>query len=526
VKLSLVWFKRDLRIEDHRPLVEAAQRGPVIGLYVYEPIVLRSAEHSPRHHLFVNDCLREIRGDLRSLGSELLLRRGEMTAVLDELHTHLKFDQLTSHEETGLGATFARDRAVRRWCQERGVRWTEYPQHGVFRPHPGRDGWSRRWTSRMADPPVDPPSRISPLSPCLLRAVKPGNVLQPGDAAPDASIRASIQRGGASRAKRILSSFLFERGEHYQRAMSSPIDGWNACSRLSPHIAYGSLSIRTCAHAAATRKAELRSSGRPGDGQWESSMSSFEKRLRWHCHFIQKLEDEPAIEFRNFNKAYDGLRNEDHSDWTEVERARFEAWRRGQTGFPIVDACIRCLRRTGWINFRMRAMLMSFASYHLWLHWKPSAIELARLFTDFEPGIHYPQCQMQAGVTGINTIRIYSPAKQTIDQDPKGEFIRRWVPELEAVPDEYIAEPHQMPLLTQMMARCRIGDDYPAPVVDPKAAYREARDRIFAVRKSSAARAEAQRVYMKHGSRKPATVRGTQQRPMDDRGGAVERTRR
>jgi deoxyribodipyrimidine photo-lyase len=211
---------------------------------------------------------------------------------------------------------------------------------------------------------------------------------------------------------------------------------------------------------------------------------------------MQKLEDEPELEFRNVNRAFDGLReNEFREDW-------FAAWQAGCTGYPMVDACMRALHATGWINFRMRAMLMSFAAYHLWLHWRRPALHLAKLFTDYEPGIHYSQCQMQSGVTGINTIRIYSPAKQARDQDPTGEFIRRWIPELDSVPDEFLAEPQRMTVFQQSLFGCRIGRDYPAPLVVHETAYRLARDRIHAARSTGAARQQAAEVYEKHGSRR------------------------
>ena len=150
----------------------------------------------------------------------------------------------------------------------------------------------------------------------------------------------------------------------------------------------------------------------------------------------------------------------------------------------------------------MRAMLMSFAAYHLWLHWRQPALFLARLFLDYEPGIHYCQCQMQSGVTGINAIRIYSPARQAADQDPRGDFIRRWVPELEGVPDEFLAEPQRLTRLQQGLFGCQIGRDYPAPIVHHETAFRAAQQRIFAARDSAAARAAARRVYDRHGSRR------------------------
>jgi deoxyribodipyrimidine photo-lyase len=163
---------------------------------------------------------------------------------------------------------------------------------------------------------------------------------------------------------------------------------------------------------------------------------------------------------------------------------------------------MRSLVATGWLNFRMRAMLVSFASYHLWLHWRQTGLFLARQFLDFEPGIHWSQMQMQSGTTGINTLRIYSPTKQARDHDPQGVFIRQWVPELARVPLSFLAEPWKMDLIDQRLSGCAIGVDYPAPIVEDKAATKAAKDRMYGLRKSSQAREEAQEVQERHGSRK------------------------
>ncbi|MEM8836309.1 MAG: deoxyribodipyrimidine photo-lyase/cryptochrome family protein [Planctomycetota bacterium] len=517
---AVVWFKRDLRVHDHEPLVRASERGEVVGLYVYEPIVLESPEHDASHLRFVNECLAEVRESLRAAGSDLLVRRGEMIATLARLHDEFPFDELWSHEETGLLATYERDKHVRAWCERTGVRWTELAQHGVVRPLASRDGWARCWSRRMAPEPLDPPSALRAPE---LAGIDRGELLNAGDLGVAPTAITCAQAGGASRAHELLRSFLHERGQEYQRAMSSPVDSPDACSRLSAHLAFGSLSIRATHHAVRARLNELDGDRSRDAGAWKRSINSFDKRLRWHCHFIQKLEDEPAIEHRNINRAYNGMRTEDVARWTDEDHRRFKAWKDGATGYPMIDACMRCLAQTGWITFRMRAMLASFASYHLWLHWKPTAEFLATRFLDFEPGIHYPQFQMQSGVTGINTVRIYSPAKQVRDQDPTGVFIRAWVPELASIDDAHLPEPHTMPEMTQRMSGCVIGEDYPAPIVDHATAYREAKERIFAVRRRAETKREAQRVYDKHGSRKrPAGARRTHPHE-DDRGGAVER---
>jgi deoxyribodipyrimidine photo-lyase len=174
---------------------------------------------------------------------------------------------------------------------------------------------------------------------------------------------------------------------------------------------------------------------------------------------------------------------------------------------------MRALHAGGWINFRMRAMLVSFAAYHLWLHWRPTAQYLARHFLDFEPGIHFSQFQMQSGTTGINTVRIYSPIKQALDQDPDGIFIKQHVPELAAVPTEYLAEPHLMPSALQRRIGCVIGEHYPPPIVEHSTAYRAARERVAALRRRDEARAEADVVQAKHGSRRSGLPQSAARRP-------------
>jgi deoxyribodipyrimidine photo-lyase len=225
-------------------------------------------------------------------------------------------------------------------------------------------------------------------------------------------------------------------------------------------------------------------------------MVSFNKRLHWNGHFIQRLELQPSIEFQNMARAADGLREDEHSE------ERLDAWCRGATGYPMVDACMRYLHTHRWINFRMRAMLVSFAAYHLWLDWRRFSHYLARHFIDYEPGIHYSQLQMQSGTTGINAVRIYSPTKQGRDHDPEGQFIRRWLPELVDVPTAFIHEPWTMSLEDQYASGCRIGSAYPRPLVDHKEAVAYAKHRVHSARQGQSARDEAQAVYQRHGSRR------------------------
>ena len=496
---------------DHWPLVRAQLAGPVIGLYVFEPSVWTAPDADRCHFDFVVQSLAELSGQWAARGGALLIRTGDVAGVMQALHINLRsaglggIHHLWSHEETGNAITFARDLEVGRWCKANNVGQTQIPQTGVIRRLKSRDGWARRWQQRMDQPAAAVPEQItSPHLPATAAGEWSANKLPTaqqlgvqGFAKPEA------KPGGESHAQAELESFLTIRGVNYQRDMSSPVEGWTGCSRLSPYLAWGNISVRSVyqrARQQTAKLAELSEQGGTIDRRWFSSLRSFDARLRWHCHFMQKLESEPEIEFENFNHAYDGMR-EGRLPPDEAER-RFSAWKTGQTGYPMIDACMRALHAGGWINFRMRAMLASFSSYHLWLHWREPSVYLATQFLDYEPGIHYSQFQMQSGTTGINTIRIYSPAKQVLDNDPHGLFIRKYVPELADVPDEFLPEPHTMPGMTQHMAGCVIGEHYPAPIVDHKTAYNAAKAAVFATRGKPAAKAEASRVYTKHGSRK------------------------
>jgi deoxyribodipyrimidine photo-lyase len=275
-----------------------------------------------------------------------------------------------------------------------------------------------------------------------------------------------------------LNSFLAERGRGYAKGLSSPLTAPHCCSRLSPHLAFGTLSLREVVWASRRR-------GGP---------KPFEERLHWHCHFIQKLESEPELEHRDAHPAYAGLRHTDPE--------RLAAWSEGRTGLPFLDACMRALTAEGWINFRMRALLMAVASYHLWIDWRDSGLVLARRFVDYEPGIHWNQCQMQAGTTGINTVRIYNPVKQGLDHDPAGVYVRRWLPELARVPPAHLHTPWTMTAAEQEAAGCLLGQHYPFPIVDHEQAAREARERVWGVRKGPGFRERAAAIQDRHGSRR------------------------
>lgn len=496
--MNIVWFKRDLRIKDHDALALAAERGSVLPLYILEPNLWQQPDMSHRHYLFLQDCLSELNQNLEKLGQRLIIKVGNAADVLEALHESHSIDGLWSHQETWNGWTYARDKAVKRWCKSHHILWHEPSQNGVVRRLGDRDGWASRWYHQMKKPLVDKPLKLQAIEEAT-------DVLPSYRELRLAKDRAHhLQKGGRSEGLKLLHSFLYERGEGYTKDMSSPVTAFESCSRLSAHLAFGTLSVREVFQACEKRNQKIKQMPHGQEGKWPSAMRSFSGRLRWHCHFIQKLEDEPRIEFENMHPAYNGLRESDFNE------AYFEAWKSGMTGYPMVDACMRALRATGWLNFRMRAMVMSFASYHLWLHWRKPALHLANLFNDYEPGIHYSQVQMQSGTTGINTIRIYNPIKQGFDHDPDGVFIRHWIPELQEMDQAFIHTPWQA--ASQM-------NGYPMPIVDEKTARKSAADKLYGLRRNNSSHKEqAKKIVSKHGSRKSGLPRTADRRKPKYRG--------
>ena len=498
---AVVWFKRDLRTYDHRPLAEAAKRGAVSCVFFIEPGLWHAPDAATQHYQFTLESLRDLHAQLARIGLRLNLLVGDAVDCLERIRQTEPFARLYSHEETGNGLSYERDKAVARWCRSNAIAWHQFPQFGVRRGRHDRDHWKSAWELFCSLPQVPIPDQVvaSPL-----RLIdKPPAPIELGLVDPDPVAR---QRGGRTLALQTLAEFLTDRSQQYRGGISSPLSAPTACSRLSAYLSYGCLSMREVFQATLAQIDSLP----PGRNRQRQGLQSFVSRLYWHCHFIQKLEDEPQMEYCNLHRGYDGLRE---SDWSQD---RFDALKEGRTGWPLVDACIAMLGQTGWLNFRMRAMLVSVAAYPLWLHWREVGHWLARQFLDFEPGIHWSQMQMQSGTTGINVPRIYNPIKQARDHDEHGEFVRRWLPAMQRVPDMWLFEPWRMPEGLQAKYGVKVGQDIGQPLCDIEVATRIAKQKVFGLRANPEVKAAKKAIVKKHGSRKQleaAKPRKTESKP-------------
>ena len=483
------WVKRDFRLHDNEALTAALNSySAVIPVFVFEPDLIAQSDYSAMHVYAWHQALGNLRERLRAIKSDIYIECGTVEDILSSLYEQTLFDAIYSHEETGNDWTYQRDKSLAHWCHTKQISWIEFPQTGVIRRMQDRDVRQTVVKQRLIDPPVLPaPDCVS--IPNDIRMVCENQAIPDHTCFYDPSSVSlvqfdQLQTVTETQARADLRSFLYERGEGYSGGISSPNTAFERGSRLSVHLAWGTISLRTIFKATARAQQHHRDQNHSSAKQWGKSLRAFTSRLHWHDHFIQRLESVPATEFIAINPAYANLQYID-------DPFKLRAWFYGQTGFPLIDACMRCLQAIGFINFRMRAMVVSFAIYALHLSWRTIHPSLARIFLDYEPGIHLSQLQMQAGVVGINTIRVYNPTKQILDQDPNCQFIQKWIAELADFSVEEIINHDSEPL-----------GDYPAPIVDFQMASKAMKDQVFSIRKSTEGKEASETVLKAHGSRK------------------------
>ncbi|MFY9243683.1 MAG: FAD-binding domain-containing protein [Polaribacter sp.] len=478
-EINIVWLKRDLRLQDNEAICNALKsKKRILFLYVFEHSLMDDAHYSERHWNFIKQSLVDMNDDLKALGTKILCVNSEVVTVFNQLLDYYKIDTVFSHQETGLLITYNRDKDFARYCRNNSINWIENNNNGVLRGLLNRDDWFEKWDNYMDAPQITYKIKADK----FLKIDKIKNIERSFFVSDLTTKEDSVfQKGGTKMAWRYANGFFETRHKNYMYHISKPTLSRESSSRLSPYIAWGNVSIRQIYQKALTHKTE----------ENKKHLGAFISRLRWQAHFIQKFEMEHTMEEASINKGYHKLKK-------SVSEVYQEAWRKGQTGFPLVDASMRCLNETGYLNFRMRSLLVSFFTHILWQPWQDATHHLSQQFLDFEPGIHFPQLQMQAAETGINNIRIYNPIKNSLDHDEEAVFIKKWVPELAKLTVAFIHEPYLMTTLDEHFNDFKLGENYPNPIVDGKIARKKASDILFNMRKNPDVISESYRILSKH----------------------------
>jgi deoxyribodipyrimidine photo-lyase len=484
-KINIIWCKKNLRTHDNEILAKLNSEVPTLGVYFFEPKIMSLPDYSDFHLQFTFESLLDLQKSFLTLWIPLLMLPYNAQEWLEKIQNYFDIDTLFSHEETWNRATYKRDKIILSYCKKSVIKYKEYPTNGIVRRLQNRDTWGKIWWERMwknifvaqsINNTIELPRELCNIS----KKTKEHYIHQL-----QVHRNNNLQKWWESEWITILKNFLKDSSRNYMYNISKPFESQKWCSRLSPYITYGCLSIKTIIQVTEAKRQELKEIWTPEAKSHQKSLAAFSSRLHWQSHFIQKLEDEPRIEYCNLNKDFDSIR-------TEVDTSLINKVFMSESWVPYIDSIIRQLQQTGWCNFRSRAILVSFLCNTCMQPWQAIAPRVAALFLDYEPGIHYSQFQMQAATTGINTVRIYNPVYNGQQKDPEWKFIYTYMPEFKKVPKKYIHEPHLWEWFKSL--------NYPYPIVDIKSANKIAKDLLWTT-KGNILKSEKDKIVKKHASR-------------------------
>lgn len=463
---TIVWFRSDLRIADNAALSAAAESGPVLPVYIRETGSPARALGGARQW-WLHHSLKSLGRDLAGLGSPLVLASGDAFLILTDLARRTGARRILWNRRYDPAVSGA-DAELKARLKDEGFEVRSFPGWLLHEPtklKTGGGGHYRVFTPfwRALEAAGDFPKPVA--APTALVAPDPAiaseNLADWGllPTKPDwAGGLRDAWEPGESGAQRRLSAFLRAGVANYADARDFP--GIENTSRLSPHLAHGEISPAQIVAALA-----LTSTGS------ERDRAVFRKEVGWREFSWHLLVNEPTLPVENHNRSFDGF------PWADDAKA-FAAWRKGLTGYPIVDAGLRQLWRTGWMHNRVRMVVASFLTKHLLIDWRSGEDWFWDTLVDADIGSNTASWQWVAGcgADAAPYFRIFNPVLQGEKFDPTGTYVRAFVPELAKLPDKWLHKPWMAPRETLSAAGVRLGQTYPQPIVD----HQTARDRALA----------------------------------------------
>ncbi|MCG9893033.1 MAG: DNA photolyase family protein [Thermosynechococcaceae cyanobacterium MS004] len=449
----VVWFRRDLRLSDNPALAQAvAEKAEIVPLFIFDPYLLNHPETGIGRVQFLLGCLDSLQKNLEHLGSKLIRHYGNQPQVLVEVATKVGADAVYWNEDSEREWRTKTDVCAIEALREAGIKVRCFQSEAVS-PAGGKEVYDLKfftpqWYRFLQEPVSLRPTHLSP--------VQFSTNTSPLKSLEDLGLPMTTQTvpvAGEREAHRLLNEFLDCKVPRYLKSLSVATQASQNTSRLGAHIKFGTISVRTIYQQVLLKRRTATA--------WEQrNLDGFISRLFWRDHFAQKLRNLPRCETESYLEAFDSV------PWSQNDQ-HYRAWCEGKTGYPLVDAAMRCLNATGWLPFRLRALCATFLCIDLFLPWQWGAKHYMQQLIDGDVAIDHWQWQSHAGVSnrGRTWFRVYNPVKSIEKIDPKGAFIRQWVPELANVPEEALRLSGSASL------------EYCCPIVE----HQEARRRALAV---------------------------------------------
>jgi deoxyribodipyrimidine photo-lyase len=462
---SIWWIRRDLRLHDNQAFTAAAKAvGSAVPVFILDPELLGSRYVGVKRLGFLFASLRALNRDLEARGSRLILRRGDPATELKQLLNELDADEIHAEEDYSPYAR-RRDEAIQKSLPlELHPGLTLFPPGMIEKksggPYSVYTPFRRTWES------FSPPTRSSLLPvPSGLTTYEGIDSLAVPDT-PEWTDETNFPAGEQQARARLKAFASGENAPIYAYGdLRDQVDR-QGTSRLSPYLRFGMISFREAViHAVEAGEAAPSAEGREGAQTWLHE-------LIWREFYINVLFHFPEVRSRSFREDYRSIR------WRNDEQ-EFRAWCEGRTGYPFIDAAMRQMQETGWMHNRARMVVASFLVKDLLVDWRWGERWFMQHLIDGDPAANNGGWQWSAG-TGTDAapyFRIFNPLTQSQKHDPQAAYIRRWVPELSSLPEEYLHTPWRAPEEVQEEAGVVIGKDYPEPIVD----HQSARERTLEV---------------------------------------------